>query len=88
LCGTDIRTDLKSLHRIAQAYQHFDSEPMDFLPLLNELQVHLKLKLDFCLAKDLPKGFGMGIFELMFSMMTFTESAGQRANALYAMGPG
>ena len=35
--------------------------------------------LDFGLAKELPKGFGMGIFELMFSMMTFNESAMLRA---------
>jgi len=179
-----IQTDLKSSRRVAQVYQRFDREPMDFLPLLDELQVHLKLELDFrrevqsadrirdlftddhyvhipefkhdhCtrrvivmefvegvkvtdkqglidagidysrlmerlmrvfnkmilaygffhadphpgnifvtrggdglpefilldfgLAKELPKGFGMGIFELMFSMMTFNESAMLRA---------
>jgi len=31
--------------------------------------------LDFGLAKDLPAGFGLGIFELMFSMMTLNEAA-------------
>ena len=31
--------------------------------------------LDFGLAKDLPPGFGLGIFELMFSMMTLNEAA-------------
>jgi ubiquinone biosynthesis protein len=31
--------------------------------------------LDFGLAKDLPSGFGLGIFELMFSMMTLNEAA-------------
>ena len=35
--------------------------------------------LDFGLAKELPEGFGLGIFELMFSMMTFNESAMLRA---------
>jgi predicted unusual protein kinase regulating ubiquinone biosynthesis (AarF/ABC1/UbiB family) len=35
--------------------------------------------LDFGLAKQLPKGFGLGLFELMFSMMTFNESAMTRA---------
>ncbi len=35
--------------------------------------------LDFGLAKELPKGFGMGLFELMFSMMTFNEASMIRA---------
>ena len=35
--------------------------------------------LDFGLAKELPKNFGLGIFELMFSMMTFNEAAMIRA---------
>jgi predicted unusual protein kinase regulating ubiquinone biosynthesis (AarF/ABC1/UbiB family) len=35
--------------------------------------------LDFGLAKQLPKGFGLGLFELMFSMMTENESALIRA---------
>jgi predicted unusual protein kinase regulating ubiquinone biosynthesis (AarF/ABC1/UbiB family) len=35
--------------------------------------------LDFGLAKELPKGFGLGLFELMFSMMTFNEAAMIRA---------
>ena len=179
-----IRTDLKSSRRVLQVYQYFDSDPLDLMPLMDELQVHLKLELDFrrevesadrirelfeddhrvripkfqhrfCtrrvivmeyvegikvtdeqalidagidysrlmdrlmhtfnkmilafgffhadphpgnilvtkgkddrpefilldfgLAKELPKGFGMGIFELMFSMMTFNESAMLRA---------
>lgn len=179
-----IQTDLFSSRRIAAIYQRFDKNPMDFLPLLDELQRHLRMELDFrrevesgdkiralfeddrivhipefhhalCsrrvivmefvegikvtekdeiaaagidasmlmprlmrafnkmilafgffhadphpgnilvtkgdggfpefilldfgLAKDLPDGFGMGIFELMFSMMTFNESAMLRA---------
>jgi ubiquinone biosynthesis protein len=179
-----IRTDLTASRRVAAIYQYFDSNPMDFLPLLDELQRHLKMELDFrreaqsaerirgffandptvripaifhehCtrrvitmeyvegvkvndrealekagidysdlmvrlmrifnqmilahgffhadphpgnilvnasprgkalftlldfgLAKELPDGFGLGIFELMFSMMTFNESAMLRA---------
>ncbi len=35
--------------------------------------------LDFGLAKELPEGFGMGLFELMFSLMTFNETAMIRA---------
>ena len=35
--------------------------------------------LDFGLSKQLPRGFGLGIFELMFSMMTLNESAMVRA---------
>jgi len=180
-----IRTDLRSSRTIARIYQRFDREPLEFIPLLDELQAHLKMELDFrrevesadrirglfapeddyvripefhrelcrrrvivmefvegikvtdkaamelagidCsmlmgrlmrafnkmilafgffhadphpgnilvvpgedgqpnfilldfgLAKELPRGFGMGIFELMFSMMTFNESAMLRA---------
>ncbi len=179
-----IRTDLTASRRVAAIYQRFDANPLDFLPLLDELQRHLKMELDFrreaqsaervrsffaddptvriptilhhlCtrrvitmefvegvkvndrealeragidysdlmvrlmrifnrmilahgffhadphpgnilvnrsprgkalftlldfgLAKELPEGFGLGIFELMFSMMTFNESAMLRA---------
>lgn len=35
--------------------------------------------LDFGLAKELPEGYGLGLFELMFSMMTQNESAMIRA---------
>lgn len=35
--------------------------------------------LDFGLSKELPEGFGLGLFELMFSLMTFNESAMLRA---------
>jgi ubiquinone biosynthesis protein len=34
---------------------------------------------DFGLAKELPEGFGLGLFELMFSMMTMNEAAMIRA---------
>ena len=35
--------------------------------------------MDFGLCKELPEGFGLGLFELMFSMMTMNESAMIRA---------
>jgi predicted unusual protein kinase regulating ubiquinone biosynthesis (AarF/ABC1/UbiB family) len=34
---------------------------------------------DFGLSKELPEGFGLGLFELMFSMMTMNEAAMIRA---------
>ena len=175
-----VRTDLASVHRVAWVYQKLDRQPLELLPLLDELSRHLALELDFerevqsaerirgffekdphvriprfhkalCtrrvitmefldgvkvtdteglrragvdpaeviqglmtiytrmimaygffqadphpgnifirpgpefvlldfgLAKELPKGFGLGLFELMFSMMTFNESAMVRA---------
>ena len=42
-----IRTDLTASRRVAAIYQRFDSNPMDFMPLLDELQRHLKMELDF-----------------------------------------
>jgi len=35
--------------------------------------------LDFGLSKQLPEGYGLGLFELMFSLMTFNEAAMIRA---------
>ena len=35
--------------------------------------------LDFGLSKELPEGFGLALFELMFSLMTFNEAALVRA---------
>ena len=35
--------------------------------------------LDFGLSKELPEGFGLGLFELMFSLMTFNEQSMLRA---------
>jgi predicted unusual protein kinase regulating ubiquinone biosynthesis (AarF/ABC1/UbiB family) len=175
-----VRTDLAATRRICRIYERFDPQPIELLPLLDEMQKHLKLELDFerevenadrirglfaddesvvipeihhalstkrvitmqfvsgvkvtdieglrasgidprrvvnglmsiynrmilgfgffqadphpgnifidtgprfvlldfGLAKQLPKGFGMGLFELMFSMMTFNEAAMIRA---------
>jgi predicted unusual protein kinase regulating ubiquinone biosynthesis (AarF/ABC1/UbiB family) len=175
-----VRTDLVALRRICRIYERFDPQPLEIMPLLDELQKHLALELDFRreienadriralfaknpaviipeidyahsgervitmelvsgikvndvdalvaagidprevvqgltslwnqmimaygffhadphpgnvfirpgpryvildfgLAKQLPRGFGMGLFELMFSMMTQNESAMVRA---------
>ena len=175
-----VRTDLSTTRRICQIYERFDPQPIELLPLLDEMQRHLRLELDFRreiesadrirelfaddasvlipeihrefstrrvitmqfldgikvtdraalidagidpervvqglmstfnrmilafgffhadphpgnifvrpgprfvlldfgLAKQLPRGFGLGLFELMFSMMTFNEAAMIRA---------
>ena len=42
-----VRTDLAALRRICVIYQRFDPQPLEFLPLLDELQTHLALELDF-----------------------------------------
>jgi len=42
-----VRTDLASLRRICIVYERFDPQPLALLPLLDELQKHLALELDF-----------------------------------------
>ena len=42
-----VRTDLASLRRICRIYERFDPQPLALLPLLDELQAHLALELDF-----------------------------------------
>ncbi len=42
-----VRTDLASLRRICRIYERFDPQPIALLPLLDELQAHLSLELDF-----------------------------------------
>jgi predicted unusual protein kinase regulating ubiquinone biosynthesis (AarF/ABC1/UbiB family) len=42
-----VRTDLSSLRRICRIYERFDPQPLALLPLLDELQEHLALELDF-----------------------------------------
>ena len=175
-----VKTDLSSVRRICRIYERFDPQPMELLPLLDEMNQHLALELDFCrevesgdrirklfednpavvipefykewctgrvitmefvsgikvtdiealdeagidhrrvvqglmgiytrkimafgffqadphpgnifiqpgprfvlvdfgLAKELPEGFGLGLFELMFSMMTFNDQSMIRA---------
>jgi predicted unusual protein kinase regulating ubiquinone biosynthesis (AarF/ABC1/UbiB family) len=42
-----VRTDLSSLRHICRIYERFDPQPLALLPLLDELQTHLALELDF-----------------------------------------
>ncbi len=42
-----VRSDLASLRRICRIYERFDPQPLALLPLLDELQAHLALELDF-----------------------------------------
>jgi predicted unusual protein kinase regulating ubiquinone biosynthesis (AarF/ABC1/UbiB family) len=42
-----VRTDLAALRRICRIYERFDPQPLELLPLLDELQKHLSLELDF-----------------------------------------
>ncbi|MEX2208878.1 MAG: AarF/UbiB family protein [Myxococcota bacterium] len=45
--GHIVRTDLASLRRICRIYERLDPQPLALLPLLDELQEHLALELDF-----------------------------------------
>ena len=45
--GHIVRTDLSTLRRICRIYERFDPQPVALLPLLDELQTHLALELDF-----------------------------------------
>ena len=49
---------------------HADPHPGNLLVRRGEDGEAQLVVLDFGLAKDLPEGFGLGLFELMFSMMT------------------
>ena len=42
-----MHTDLTASRRIAALYARFSDNPIDFLPLLDELQTHLRMELDF-----------------------------------------
>ena len=43
-----VKTDLSSVRRICWIYEKFDPQPMALLPLLDEMNEHLALELDFC----------------------------------------
>jgi ubiquinone biosynthesis protein len=58
---------------------HADPHPGNLLIRRGEDGEAQLVVLDFGLAKDLPEGFGLGLFELMFSMMTMNEAAMIRA---------
>jgi len=64
---------------LAYGFFHADPHPGNFFVNPGEDGRPVFTLLDFGLAKELPEGFGMGVFELMFSMMTFNESAMLRA---------
>ncbi len=64
---------------LAYGFFHADPHPGNILVTASEGGKANFTLLDFGLAKELPEGFGLGIFELMFSMMTFNESAMLRA---------
>jgi predicted unusual protein kinase regulating ubiquinone biosynthesis (AarF/ABC1/UbiB family) len=74
----DVLQDLMSIYvRMILAAGFFQADPHPgnlFVTAKGEVVV-----LDFGLAKELPEGFGMGLFELMFSLMTFNETAMIRA---------
>ncbi|MCZ6889093.1 MAG: AarF/UbiB family protein [Gammaproteobacteria bacterium] len=64
---------------LAHGFFHADPHPGNIFVNPNERGKPVFTLLDFGLSKQLPDGFGMGLFELMFSMMTFNESAMLRA---------
>jgi len=71
---TDVVQTLMRIYvRMILAYGFFQADPHPGnLFVRPNGQVVL---LDFGLAKELPSGFGLGMFELMFSMMTLNEAA-------------
>ena len=72
---------LRAYNRMILAYGFFQADPHPGNMFVNPREDggHEITLLDFGLSKELPKGFGLGLFELMFSMMTFNESAMIRA---------
>ena len=74
----DVLQDLMHIYvRMILAAGFFQADPHPgnlFVTAKGEIVV-----LDFGLSKELPKGFGLGLFELMFSLMTFNEAAMVRA---------
>lgn len=42
-----VRTDLKNTEWLCALYERFDPQPMEFMPLVREMQKHLALELDF-----------------------------------------
>jgi len=71
----------RTYNRMILAYGFFqaDPHPGNMFIRAREGGDHEITLLDFGLSKQLPPGFGMGLFELMFSMMTFNEAAMIRA---------
>jgi len=71
--ATVVQTLMRIYVRMILAYGFFQADPHPGnLFVRPNGQIVL---LDFGLAKDLAPGFGLGMFELMFSMMTLNEAA-------------
>jgi predicted unusual protein kinase regulating ubiquinone biosynthesis (AarF/ABC1/UbiB family) len=64
---------------LAAGFFQADPHPGNLFVRRNERGVRELVLIDFGLSKELPDGFGMGLFELMFSMMTMNEAAMIRA---------
>lgn len=78
LVPADVLQDLMYIYvRMILAAGFFQADPHPGnLFVTREGQI---VVLDFGLSKELPEGFGLGLFELMFSLMTFNEAAMVRA---------
>ncbi len=75
---TDVMQELMRIYtRMILAAGFFQADPHPGNLFVQE-NGHIVL-LDFGLSKELPEGFGLGLFELMFSMMTLNQSAMVRA---------
>ena len=83
--GFDPPTVMQELMRVfvrmimGDGFFHADPHPGNLLVRRGNAGEAELIVLDFGLAKELPSGFGLGLFELMFSMMTQNEAAMIRA---------
>jgi predicted unusual protein kinase regulating ubiquinone biosynthesis (AarF/ABC1/UbiB family) len=64
---------------LAAGFFHADPHPGNLFVRLDSQGRRELVLMDFGLSKSLPDGFGLGLFELMFSMMTMNEAAMIRA---------
>ncbi len=75
---TEVMADLMAIFVqmvFAAGFFHADPHPGNLFVRPNRDIVLI----DFGLSKELPEGFGLGMFELLFSLMTLNESAMVRA---------
>ena len=83
--GFDPPTVMQELMRVfvrmimGDGFFHADPHPGNLLVRRSASGEPQLVVLDFGLSKELPAGFGLGLFELMFSMMTQNEAAMIRA---------
>lgn len=78
----DVMQDLMRVYVrmiMGAGFFHADPHPGNLLVRRGPAGERQIVLLDFGLAKELPEGFGLGLFELMFSMMTMNEAAMIRA---------